>query len=178
MSKIADRNIRVGRIAGVYGVKGWVKVFSYTEPRENVVSYRAWTLKGGALDADSSTREVEVEAGRRQGKQVLAKLEGFDDRDQAASLVGAEIEVSRRELPDCEPGHYYWADLEGLTVKSTDGEVLGTVERLMETGAHDVLLLAGHGERMIPFVLGQIVRDVSIEDGVITVDWKPEFWEG
>jgi len=173
--KLADRVVGVGRITGLYGVKGWLKVFSYTEPRENIVNFAVWLLSDGRAGNALSAARYRVEAGRRQGKQVIAKLEGVDDRDRAAELVGAEVGVLRKELPEPAAGQYYWTDLEGLTVRNRQGETLGTVERLMETGAHDVIVLAGEDERMIPFVLGSVVDEVNIESGYIAVDWQSDY---
>jgi 16S rRNA processing protein RimM len=172
VSAAGEKRVRLGRIAGVHGVKGWVKVFSYTAPRGNIVRFRSWILEHGGRH-----RRVDVEAGHESGKNVLAKLAGISDRDEALALVGADIAVERAALPKCGPGEYYWTDLEGLTVQTTDGTVLGTVERLMETGAHDVIVLAGAGQRLIPFVAERVVRSVDLEAGVIVVDWDASFWE-
>lgn len=164
--------VRLGRISGVHGVKGWVKIHSFTEPRENVVGFRHWTLDTGA-----GLVEVEVEAGRLHGRTVIAKLAGTDDRDAALERVGAGIGVPRAALPELDAGEYYWRDLEGLAVVTTAGERLGRVDHLLETGAHDVLVLDGAPGRLIPFVPGPVVRDVDLEAGHIVVDWSSEYWE-
>jgi 16S rRNA processing protein RimM len=161
-----EKRVILGRISGVYGVKGWVKVHSFTEPRENIVGFDHWILEHGARP-----ERVELEAGRSQGKHIGAKLRGIDDRDAAGRLVGADISVARGALPTCGPGEYYWTDLEGLAVHSVEGEPLGVVDHLIETGAHDVLVLAGDGERLIPFVVPDVVRRVDLDAGVIVVDW-------
>ncbi|MBN1238199.1 MAG: ribosome maturation factor RimM [Gammaproteobacteria bacterium] len=166
------RRVRLGRITGLYGVKGWVKVHSYTEPRENIVEYATWVL-----EHEGQERRVEVEAGRRQGRTVVAKLRGLDDRDEARAWLGADIAVDRDALPPCEPGEYYWVDLEGLEVRNTRGEVLGEVDHLMATGANDVIVLRGPEERMVPFVQGDVVVEVDLERGVIVVDWESSFWD-
>jgi 16S rRNA processing protein RimM len=169
-AKSPDRLVTLGRISGVYGVRGWVKVHSYTEPRDNVVGFRRWTLR---TRAGEST--VEVEDGRAQGANVVAKVRGIDDRDAARELIGANIAVERSELPACEPGEYYWADLEGLEVVTPAGDRLGTVDHLVATGGHDVLVLAGKPERLIPFVHGAVIQGVDLVTGVIVADWSPEF---
>jgi len=160
------RLVVLGRVAGVYGVHGWVRVFSETEPRENILSYSPW-LVGGV------TREV-VE-GRRHGKGLVARLAGFDDRDQAAALVGREIAVRREQLPPARPDELYWADLEGLAVETRDGVSLGRVSHLFDTGANDVMVVKGERERLIPFVWGDVVEDVDLAAGKIRVDWDPDF---
>jgi 16S rRNA processing protein RimM len=161
----------LGRICGLYGVRGWIKVHSYTEPRENIVEFGSWILERGG-----ESHRVEVEAARGQGDTVVAKLRGIDDRDEAREWIGTDISVERDELPPCEPGEYYWVDLEGLEVRSTRGAVLGRVARLMATGANDVIVLEGPDQRMIPFV-SQVVKRVDVPGRVIVVDWEPSFWE-
>lgn len=162
----------LGRISGVYGTRGWVKLFSYTHPRDNIVGFDAWVI-----EQHGKRRRVEVETGRSQGRSVLAKLRGIDDRDAARALIGAQIGVERNALPPCEPGEYYWTDLEGLRVRTVAGEDLGIVDHLLATGAHDVLVLGADGRHMIPFVAGEVVREVDLDAGVIVVDWDAAFLE-
>jgi 16S rRNA processing protein RimM len=170
VSAKTPKTVTLGRISGVFGVQGWVKVFSYTEPRDNVVRFGRWTLRG-----PGGEREVEVESGRQQGAQVVAKLAGIDDRDAAHALIGTEIVVERARLPQCAAGEYYWADLEGLEVRTPAGELLGTVDHLLATGVHDVLVLKGSRERLIPFVLDKVIRTVDLAAGVIVADWSADY---
>ena len=171
MSDTETQRIVLGRISGLFGVKGWIKVFSETDPREGIVEYSPWQvgLRG-------EWRSMKVEAGQRHGKNVVAKLEGIDDRDAAAALAGAEIAILRDELPAAKAGEIYWADLEGFSVRTVEGVLLGTVDYLFETGANDVLVVKdGKRERLIPFVRGQVVTDIDLDERVIVVDWDPEF---
>ena len=170
MSVAGDKRVTLGRITGVYGIKGWVKVFSFTEPRENILDFDGWILEQAG-----SRRRVEMEQGRRQGKGIVAKLRGVDDRDAASALIGAEIGVPRSALPPCEAGEYYWTDLEGLVVQNLEGVRLGIVDHLLATGANDVLVLRGDEERLIPFVSPDVVRRVDLDAGTIVVDWEPDF---
>jgi len=163
---LAPEPIVLGRISGVFGVKGWVKVFSYTEPREAVLGYASWLL-----GQDGQWQSATVAEGQRHGKGVVARIDGFEDRDQAATLVGTQSGVPRNELPETQDGHYYWSDLEGLMVVRSDGSELGEVAYLLETGAHDVMVIKGDTERLVPFVKDEIVVDVDLAAGVITVDW-------
>jgi 16S rRNA processing protein RimM len=160
----------LGRVSGVFGVKGWLKIESYTEPRVNVVGFSPWmlTLRG-------ARSEAHVERGGPNGNGVIAKLRGVDDRDSAYAYVGAEIAVPRDRLPALPPGEYYWTDLEGLEVRALDGAVLGRVDHVLATGAHDVLVLAGRPERLIPFVPERVIRDVDLDAGVIVADWSAEY---
>jgi 16S rRNA processing protein RimM len=166
-----QRFVTLGRVSGAHGVQGWVKVYSETDPRENIVGYSPWYL------GDARARTVwKVTGGRRQGKAVVAKLSGCNDRDTAESLQGLEIAVRRDQLPEpTVPGEYYWADLVGLRVETVDGIELGQVERLFETGANDVIVVQGERERLIPYLWGQVVRDVDLDAGLMRVDWDPDF---
>lgn len=166
----AARRVTLGQINGLYGVRGWVKVFSHTEPRENILTYSPWQLR-----LAGEWRELPVEAGRGHGKGVIAKLAGIDDRDVAAALHGAEIAVWRAQLPASGNDEYYWTDLEGLAVRTLQDVDLGTVSHLIETGANDVLVVRGERERLIPFLPGRTVTRVDLEAGLLVVDWDPEF---
>ena len=157
----------LGRISGLFGVKGWVKIFSYTQPREAILEYDSWYLQD-----QGKWRVAEVVEGKRHGKSVIAHFEGVDDRDQAAALIGSEIAIPRDQLPAAEDGSYYWTDLEGMQVVHRDGSDLGRVAYLMETGSNDVLVTKGERERLIPFVAEKVILDVDFDKGVISVDWE------
>lgn len=163
-----DSRVGLGYISGVHGLKGWVKVFSYTDPREAIGDYPKWWLEG-LEDA------VTVTTARRQGKTVVAALKGINNPEQAAGLVGKAISVPRAKLPPVDEQTYYWVDLIGLAVSNTDGQKLGTVDKMIETGANDVMVVAGDRERLIPFVIGHYVTQVDLQAGCIEVDWDPDF---
>lgn len=164
--------VKVGRISGVFGVKGWLKVHSDTEPRENILSYSPWYLY---LDGQWQTRKLL--AGRIHGKGLVVQLEGCDDRDLAATLVRTEIAITREQLPKAQPGEVYWVDLQGLRVSTLDAVDLGKVTGLMETGANDVLVIKAEDgqERLVPFIRDSVVTDINLEAGTMTVDWDPDF---
>ncbi len=162
--------ISLGKISGVFGVKGWVKVHSYTDPREKIVEYGFWQVKH-----QGQWRKVELAGGKRQGKTVVAKLVGLDDRDEAELYSGDEIAIFRSQLDDLGDGEYYWHQLTGLKVVTTEGVELGQVHHLLETGANDVLVVRGDRERLVPFTVGHTVTDVDLAAQLITVDWDPEF---
>lgn len=162
--------VMLGKISGLHGVQGWVKLFSDTDPREGITNYSPWHIRQGGR-----WRTVEVTAGRRQGKSVVAKIAGVNDRDTAAKLVGADIAVLREQLPQPADDEYYWADLEGLAVVTVDGMDLGRVDHLFQTGSNDVIVVKGDRQRLVPFISGQVIQKVDLEAGVITVDWDPEF---
>jgi len=163
----ADRLLLVGKIVGLHGVDGWVKLESYTEPRLSIFRYQPWLV---------GDKEISGAQGREQGKGLIGKLPGCDDRDAAARLIGVTIQVRRSALSKPKRGEIYWADLEGLHVVTTEGVALGKVSHLFSTGANDVLVVIdGERERLIPYVMTQFVREVDLQAGRITVDWDPEF---
>lgn len=167
------RPVVLGRISGLFGVRGWVKVFSYTEPREALLDYKEWLV-----GEPGAWTPVAVAEARAHGRSLVARLAGTDDRDAAARYVGAEVAVPRDRLPETEQDEYYWADLEGLEVRHRDGRVLGRVNRMLATGAHDVMEVrraspeGGDRETLIPFVPGEFVLAVDLDNGVIDVDWE------
>ncbi len=165
----SDGLVQFGRIAGVLGVKGWVKIFSHTRPREAIIDYSPWMIKVGA-----HWREAVVEEGRAQGKGIVVKLAGVDDRDQASALIGSDIAIKIASLPPLKNGEYYWSQLLGLRVINLAGDEFGKVSHLVETGANDVIVVQNGRERWLP-VTAQVIREVDLEAGVIRVDWDADF---
>lgn len=171
--------VNVGRITAVYGVKGWVKVHSYTEPQENLFEYHPWFLK-----TKHGIKKIEIDDARPHGDAFVAHIVGVDDRDLAMQYTAADIAIERDLLPELDEGEYYWSQLEGLAVYSQfDGkrQRLGVVSKIMETGANDVLVVAcdigsiDQRERLIPYVPGQFVLSIDLTAGEMQVDWDPEF---
>ena len=162
-------NITLGKIVGVFGVRGWVKVFSETRPREQIFKYRPWLL---ALNGPAI--EIEVLDGRVQGKGLVASLKGYTDCDAARQLIGAEITIPQQALPAAGIDEYYWSQLIGLSVENTQGIELGEVVSLFETGANDVMVVKGEKERLIPFTEFAVLG-IDLDSGKINVDWDPEF---
>ena len=164
-----DESICVGHIIGVQGVKGWVKVFSDTSPRENILNYSPWKIVTGEKIMDVAVN------GRLQGKNVIAQIDGIEDRDLAVELIGSKIYIEPGQLRKLAEGEYYWSDLIGMKVESLESEPLGTVETMMETGANDVMVLQGDRERLITFVIDEIVREVDLANKRVVVDWQPDY---
>jgi 16S rRNA processing protein RimM len=168
---VADRRVLIGRIHGAFGVRGEVKLESFTDPRNVVFRYQPWTLR----DAQGRERELAGARGRETAKGIVAQLPDIADRDAAEALRGTEVWVPRSALPPPKEGEYYWVDLEGLRVVNVEGIDFGTVSHLFSTGANDVLVVQGERERMLPFVQPDVIRSVDFESGTITVDWDADF---
>jgi len=165
-----DELLIMGRIASPFGVKGWVRVNAYTAMVDNLLGYSPWYLK---LGGDwQPTKPVD---GRPHGKGLVVQLEGCRDRDAAAALTGTDIGIYRSQLPPPEADEYYWSDLIGLQVVTRDGQVLGVVDHLFETGANDVMVVKGEQEYLVPFIREQVVESVDLESRRIRVDWDPDF---
>ena len=162
--------VLMGQISGLFGVKGWVKIYSDTEPREGLLNYTSWFLKRNG-NWESHT----LLSGRRQGKAVVAHLQDCDDRDQAAELIGCEIAVPREQLPELADNEYYWSDLQGLRVVNLEGVEFGKISHLFKTGANDVIVVLGDRERLIPYTWGEAIHSVDLEKGLVIVDWDADF---
>lgn len=168
----SGRRVLIGRIVGLYGVQGWLKIESWAEPRMKIFDYQPWLL---STESGSETQIVGAK-GRQQGKGMVAQLPGIDDREQAAALIGMDIHVAREQLPPPGKDEYYWVDLEGLEVVTTEDVPLGWVSHLFATGANDVVVVRdGARERLIPFIQGSYVRSVDMSAKRMVVDWDPEF---
>lgn len=174
----ATRLVSVGRIAGPYGVRGWLKVVSFTDPADNLFGYQPWRLRN---PRSGEVSEVQLSEHRAHGKIWVVQLAGVDDRDAAAELSGQEIVIERAQLPAPGQRSYYWADLEGMAVETQFGEQLGYVDQLLETGSADVMVIVGAvdgpddaGARkrtLVPFLLDEVVLDVDLEAQRIQVNW-------
>lgn len=166
-----DELLVVGRVVGLLGIKGWVKIESFTEPRENIQLYSPWQLQ-----LPDKVVELEVEEMQRRGKGIAAKLAGIDDRDQAAELLRCDIQICADQLQELESGQLYWRDLIGLNVINCQGEMLGQVESLFETGANDVMVVSdGQQEILIPYVPDKVVVALDRELKQLKVDWQRDW---
>lgn len=162
--------VAMGYIKGAFGVKGWLKIAAGTEYADSLLDYPEWRLS-----KNGQHHSVIPEAGKTANGELLVKLEGINDRDEAFALRGYTIEIPREAFAPAEEGEYYWADLVGMTVTNTEGIALGTVKNLMETGVHDILVVeGGYGQKLIPFV-SQYILTVNTENKTITADWGLDY---
>ncbi|MGO1246504.1 MAG: ribosome maturation factor RimM [Oceanisphaera sp.] len=167
----------VGQLGAVYGIKGWLKVNSFTDRPEGIFDYRPWLMKDG-----SGWREIQVSGWKRHNKGLICKLSHVEQREEAQLLTGTDIAVDAASFVALPNDEFYWRDLIGCRVKNTKGYDFGLVSQLMETGSNDVLVIKanandafGQHERLIPFVEDQVIKSVNIADRIIEIDWDPDF---
>ncbi len=172
-----EDKIVVGRLGAVYGIKGWLKVSSFTDEPENIFSYSPWTIGQGKL-----WQTVNIVEWRRHNKGLIVKLEDVDVREKAQLLTGMDISVSAEQFPELSEDEFYWRDLVGLAVVNTKGYNMGTVKSLLETGSNDVLVVKANAndafsmsERLIPLVEDQVIKSIDLDAKQITVDWEADF---
>ena len=175
----APRRVTLGRISGVYGIKGWVKVYAFTRPLEGILKYPTWYLGPEA-------KPLQLVDGRAHAGGIVAQLAELDqapleDRDIAARWVGMDITVPREALPPTRNGEVYWVDLVGMTVVTPESVTLGQVTEVTSNGAQDVLVVAGVDtsgnavERLIPFIRGPMIESVSLEERKIVAHWQQDW---
>ncbi|MGI9318994.1 MAG: ribosome maturation factor RimM [bacterium] len=193
LKTIADRSTDnytvLGEITGHYGVKGWVKIKSFTRPAEQIFDYSEWYLSGSESKRIRQSWVVPVRLGpmrlkswQARGKSLVACFSGIESRSEAEEIIGKSIEIQEHALPALDPGEFYWSQLIGLRVINTEGVDLGQVDHLVETGANDVLVVnevdvdsdADAIERLLPWT-AQVVIGVDLDQGTILVDWDAEF---
>ncbi|HSC82513.1 MAG TPA: ribosome maturation factor RimM [Pseudomonas sp.] len=174
-SPTAEDLIVLGKITSVHGIRGEVKIYSFTDPIDNLLDYRRWTLQ-----RDGEVKQVELASGRLQGKILVAKLKGLDDREVARTYAGFDICVPRAQLPELSEDEFYWYQLVGLKVIDTHGQLFGVLDHLFETGANDVMVVKpctgslDDRERLLPYT-AQCVLKVDLAAGEILVDWDADF---
>ncbi|MBB5191127.1 16S rRNA processing protein RimM [Silvimonas terrae] len=167
---VPDDLVSMGYISGAFGIRGGVNIVADTESPDSLLDYKTWWI-----GRDGNWRAYKVAEASVQPKKLSVRFVGVDDRDQAFALKGCQVAVPRSEMPQAGEDEYYWADLEGLSIVNTEGQSLGVVEKLFETGANDVIVARdGDTERLVPFV-GHVVLKVDLAARVITVDWGLDY---
>ncbi len=170
--------ITLGQIGKPHGLKGWVKIVSFTDHKDSIREYRHLMAR-----MDDQWTKLEMDLTRAQGKGLVAHFVGYDSPEVVKELVGAELAIASSQLPHLQPDDYYWHQLEGLTVVTVAGVVLGNVARLLETGANDVLIVQAtqasvdDRERLIPWLPGTVIISVNLEQKYISVEWEADYLE-
>ncbi len=164
-----EKKLLVGKINGFFGVQGWVKIFSYTEPRKNIFEYQPWYF----ID-DGTYKSIEMTMGREQSKTIVAHVKGIDNRDQASQLIGKSLYIDKDQLPQLDDNEHYWHELAGFRVINKNAVDLGVVDYLVDTGSNDVLVIKGDKEHWIPYIEPYLVS-VDKKNRVISVDWDENF---
>lgn len=184
MNEAPIDRVLLGRVTAAYGIKGWVKIYSYTDPVEQILTYQPWYLLKGSI-----SKAGKLLQGRVQGKGVVAQFADCETRNQTEEFIGYEIWVERNKLPELEKDEYYWYQLEGMAVINVEGEKLGQVDHMLDGGANDLMVVKSvdlvdadsesphpeKKERLIPFVVGKIVKKVDLDSGQIRVDWATDW---
>ena len=161
--------VLIGRVSGVFGTRGWLKIHSYTRPHDNLLTYLVWHLR-----VDGNWQECRVISAKKHGPGLVAQLTGVSNRDLALELVGCDIAITRSMLPTNADGEFYWADLIGMNVRNLSGIQLGEITQMLATGANDVMVVQGDIARLIPYVSGIYVIEVDIESRSVLVDWHED----
>ncbi|MBV8802819.1 MAG: ribosome maturation factor RimM [Gammaproteobacteria bacterium] len=158
--------VSVGKIGSTYGIQGWIKILSFTEPLTNILDYSPWYL-----ESVEGWQPAQVTGRRLHDKSIIVKLANYDSPERSRLLAGKIIAIPRSKLPVLNPGNYYWRDLEGLTVINQLGENLGKVMYVLATGSNDVLVVKGKKEHAIPYLLNDVIISVDLENKVMHVNW-------
>ena len=171
-----EKRIVLGKIGKAHGIKGWVKLQSFTAPPENILQYSSLRAELGA-----ETRTLLVDDSKQQSNGLLVHIQGIDDPEAAQTLTGTEVWVHNSELPELEQGDFYWHELENMLVWNTDKQLLGRVSKLLETGANDVLVVTATSdsiddrERLVPYIKDVVVLEVDIEANRILLNWDATY---
>ena len=167
--QLNDKKLLVGKINGFFGLQGWVKVFSYTSPRSNILNYSPWSIK-----SEDIFQEIDVIKGREQSKTIVAHIKGIDNREDSQKFIGKDVYIDKDQLPELKEGKYYWHELIGFKVINNNQENLGVVDYFVETGANDVLVVRGKKEHWIPYIEPFLIS-IDTQNKEILVDWDKDF---
>ncbi len=168
----------LGQVGKVHGIKGWLRLNSFTTPPESILDYSQLFV-----EFEDEWQVLEIDQHRQQNNGLLVHFNGFDDPETARNLTGLELVVDAEQLPGLEEGSFYWHELEGMEVCNEAGEVFGVIDRLMETGANDVLVVAPYAnsiddrERLIPYIKDSVIKSIDATERKILVNWEADYLE-
>jgi len=166
----SENHIVIGRIGSTYGIKGWLKVQSFTAPETNIFDYQPWLYqkRGQWVVLECDTFEAKPE-------RLLIHIKGYDNPEMAKQLTGLEIATTRDQLPKLPKGEYYWHDLIGLEVVTTKQVSLGKVKNILSNAAHPLLEIQGEKQHLLPLLFDKFIVEVNLSERKIIADWDPEF---
>lgn len=165
-----DNWIVIGRFGRPHGIKGFVTVHSFTEPRDNILRYTNWHVF-----INSNWQPIKLLCAEVQSKSIIAQVEGYPERETVARLTNIEIAVQKEQLEELQSGEYYWHQLMGMDVVNAKGEPFGKVIDILPTGSNDVLVVQGEKRHLIPYLPGKFILEVNSNQQLITVDWDMDF---
>ena len=177
-SATENKKVVLGQLGKVHGLKGWLKLISFTSPPENILDYSQLLV-----EIDQHCQVLEIDEYRQQANGLVVHIKGIDDPETARQLTGVELTVESEALPVLEAGTYYWHELEGMEVINRQGELFGRVASLLETGANDVLVVeptddsVDGRERLIPYLVGSVVEQIDTGKRLIRVNWETDYLE-
>ena len=161
----SEELIPVGKIIGTHGIKGQLKVHSYSGNIESLSAARSVILKS----ADGALRELTLTSFKANSGKFIISLQDFDDIDQAKPLQGSELCLKRCHLPKLTDDEYYWSDLIGLQVITDDGSLLGTITDIFETGSSDIYVVQGEKREYLIPAIADVVKQVDLNGGRIII---------
>lgn len=161
-----QNKIIIGRFGSTYGIKGWIKIISFTDPKEKILQYKPWWI-----EKNHRWQQIYIEDSKWHGKDIIVKLHDINDCDQAKTYTNIDINIQHDQLPKLPKGEYYWSDLKGLTVIDKSDKKLGVVDHLMETGSNDVLVIKNGKQHLIPYI-DDVIIEVDLKKKIIKVDWE------
>ncbi len=164
-----NKRLLIGKINGLFGVQGWVKIFSHAHPRKNILTYKPWHVQ-----INNQWTTIDIIKGREQSKTIVAQIKGVNDRGQAREYIGTDVYIERSQLPKLPEGEYYWDELTGLSVVNKEGIVLGKVSYLVDTGSNNVMVINGKKEHWVPYMEPFLIS-VDMDNQQILVDWDEDF---
>lgn len=181
----AEELTTLGRIGAAHGIKGWVRLISFTDPAANILQFTRFYLspgsESGSQAGSGKPEQIEIDESRAQGKHFVAHIKGCDSPEKSRVYTGRELQVARSELPELANEEYYWFELEGLKVINAQEEDLGVVHHLIGTGANDVLVVRStegsidKEERLIPFIRESVIKKIDLEEKILRVDWEKDY---
>lgn len=166
---MARSTVTLGRLGAPHGVRGWLKVHSFTNPITNILDYPIWQIQQAG-----QWQSFKVINAHPQGKAIVAQLDGINDRDQAALHTNNLICVDRNELPEADDDEYYWNDLIGLNVTNLEEKILGKIIEMRDTGANDIMIIKGEKRHLVPFIK-HVIQSIDLTHGIMVVDWDYDF---